>query len=52
MTAPTKNRPDVDVVDSRDQATKQVSGAQAHDHAERRTQLLNEIFARGVLPAL
>jgi hypothetical protein len=53
MTAPTKNRFAVDAVDSRDQAAKQMSDAEADKRAvERVTHLHNEIFAKDVLPAL
>jgi hypothetical protein len=53
MTAPTKNRTDVDVVGSRDQAAKQMSSAEADKRAvERVIHMYNEIFARGMLPAL
>ena len=53
MTAPTKNRFDVDAVGSRDQAAKQISSAEADNRAvERVTRLYNEIFAKGMLPAL
>jgi hypothetical protein len=53
MTAPTKKRFDVDAVGSRDQAAKQTSNAEADKRAvERLTHLHNEIFAKGVLPAL
>lgn len=53
MSAATKNRVEVDTVSSRDRPTKQMSGAEADNRAaERVTQLLNEIVAKGVLPAL
>jgi hypothetical protein len=53
MTAPTKNRTDVDVVGSRDQAAKQMSSVEADKRAvERVIHLYNEIFAKGMLPAL
>jgi hypothetical protein len=53
MTAPTKYRFDMDAVDGRDQAAKQMSSAEANNLAvERVTHLHNEIFAKGVLPAL
>ena len=53
MTAPATNRFDVDAVGSRDQAAKQRSNAEANNLAvERVTHRHNEIFAKGVLPAL
>ena len=53
VTAPTKNRFEVDTVDSRDHVRKQMSSADANNlAAERVIGLLNEIVAKGVLPAL
>jgi hypothetical protein len=53
MTAPTKNRFDVDAVGGRDQSDEPKSGADTNNLAvERVTHLLNEIVAKGVLPAL
>jgi hypothetical protein len=53
VTAPTKNRFEVDIVNSRDHVRKQMSSADANKlTAERVIGLLNEIVAKGVLPAL
>ena len=53
MTAPTKKRLEMDAVSRRDHSGKPMSGADANNlAAERVTQLLNEIIAKGVLPAL
>ena len=52
MTAPTKNRFDLDAVGGRDQSDEPKSGADANNRAGRVTHLLNEIVAKGVLPAL
>ena len=53
VTAPTKNRFEVDTVDSRDHVRKKMSSADANNFAaERVIGLLNEIVAKGVLPAL
>ncbi|HUE35416.1 MAG TPA: hypothetical protein VMQ38_21715 [Mycobacterium sp.] len=52
LTAPTKNRFDVDAVGGRDQSDEPKSGADANNRAGRVTHLLNEIVAKGVLPAL
>jgi len=53
MSAPTKSRVAVDTVGNRDHSTKQMSGAEPDNLArERVTHLHNEIFAKGVLPAL
>jgi hypothetical protein len=53
VSAPTKNRFEVDIVNSRDHVHKQMSGADADNHAaDRVVGLLNEIVAKGVLPAL
>jgi hypothetical protein len=53
MTAPTKNHFEVDAVSRGDQSGKPMSGVHANNlAAERQTHLLNEIIAKGVLPAL
>jgi hypothetical protein len=53
VTPPIKNRFEVDIVNSRDQVNKQMSSADANNlAAERVICLLNEIVAKGVLPAL
>jgi hypothetical protein len=52
VTAPTKNRFEADIVNSHD-VRKQMCSAEANKlAAERVIGLLNEIVAKGVLPAL
>jgi len=53
MTAPTKNRSELHAVGSRDQSGEPRPGANANNLAvERVTHFLDEIVAKGVLPAL
>jgi hypothetical protein len=53
MSAPTKSRLTVDTVGNRDHSTKQMSSVEPDNLAsERVIHLHNEIFAKGVLPAL
>ncbi len=53
MTAPPKNRIGLEVVDGPEQVDKQISDVDANKLAVQRViSLLNEVVAKGVLPAL